>query len=629
LEKAIVTGQQPRVFTHHAEETVKPGGRRKNVPVGNRMGPGGRFLARMDEFPREGEFLIRVRAAARVPDGLAYPRLSVAIGVRADVLAPMQTVGDTDVNAPMDTPVVYEFRGRIEDFPLPGKNPKFPGMMITLTHQGEAPPAPKQVKGKKNKKKDPAPPPEDPTKPLIVVESVDFEGPVFDAWPPSSHTQLLSLPTSSGDGSTSGKEAAYAREVLQRFMRRAFRRPVDDAEVDQMMALFQTIRPRAASFEVAMRDVLAMVLISPDFLYLLERRHPNLDDVERQPLTHHQLASRLSYFLWSTMPDDQLARLAADDQLRDPSVLEEQVRRMIADDRSWNFVQRFTNQWLDLSGLDRVAVNPEFYPRFDDRLKTDMRLETQNFFAEILKKDLSALNLIDSEFAMLNGPLAKHYGIDGPNGTDFERVALTPEDHRGGLLTQASILLANSTGEDSHPIRRAVWLLERLLDDPPPPPPPDVPELKSDQPDFAALPLKKQLEINRTKTYCNSCHIGIDPWGVPLENYDAVGLWRTEVTKPAARKRRKVTTTVDATSTLPGGHEITGIDALKQHLLEHDRERFSRAIVTKVLAYGLGRSPEFSDTDTIDRLANQFAERDYRLSDLIVAIVQSEAFLNK
>jgi hypothetical protein len=225
--------------------------------------------------------------------------------------------------------------------------------------------------------------------------------------------------------------------------------------------------------------------------------------------------------------------------------------------------------------------------------------------------------------------LAKHYGLEGPRGTRFERVALKPEDHRGGLLTQGSILLANSNGEDSHPIRRAVWLLERLLDDPPPPPPPDVPELKTDQPDFAALPLKRQLEIHRTKSSCKSCHLGIDPWGVPFENFDAVGLWRTEVTKPGAKKGRKVKTTVDATSVLPGGHEISGIDALKKHLLTRNRARFFRAVVTKVMAYGLGRSPELSDIDTIDRLAKQFADKGYRLSDLIVAIVQSDEFHSK
>jgi hypothetical protein len=629
LAKAIVTGEKPQVYNHHAEKTVAAGGRKKKVRVGNRMGTGGLFLARMDEFPRDGEFLIRVKVGARVPEGMAYPRLSVAVGVRADVLAPKKTVGEIDIDAPLDAPQIYEFRGRIEDFPLPGKNPKFPGMLITLAHVGKAPPAPKRVKGMKGKNKKqqkdaPEPPKDDPAQPLIVVESIDFDGPLFETWPPASHTRIL-FPSQSSEN-----EVVYAREVLQRFMRRAFRRPVEDAEAAQMITLFEKIRPRVNSFEAAMRDVLAMVLISPEFLYLLEPREESVAGVrQKQPLTNHELAARLSYFLWSTMPDEQLSKLAGNGNLRDKTVLDKQVRSMIADARSWRFVEQFTNQWLDLSGIDRVAVNPEFYPNFDDRLKSDMRLETQHFFAEILKHDLSSLNLIDSDFTMLNRPLAKHYGIDGPRGTRFERVALKPEDHRGGLLTHGSILLANSTGEDSHPIRRAVWLLDRLLDDPPPPPPPDVPELKTDQPDFAGLPLKRQLEIHRTKVSCNSCHRGIDPWGVPFENFDAVGLWRTEVLKPGGKKGRKIKTVVDATSTLPGGHKISGIDALKSHLLTHDRPRFSRAVVTKMMAYGLGRSLELSDIDTIDRLTKQFADRGYKLSDLIVAIVQSEEFRSK
>lgn len=624
LEKAIITGEKPQVYTHHAEKSIAVKARnKKNAPVGNRLVPGGIFQTRLDEFPREGEFLIRIKAGARAPKDQPYPRMAVAIGVRADVLSPMRTVGEIDLEASLEEPQVYEFRGRIEDYPLPGKNPKYPGMLIRVTHIGDPPPAPKKNKNQK-KNQDPDPPTEDPDQPLIAIDSLNFEGPVFDAWPPSSHTRIL-FPSQSSD-----KEEVYAREVLERFMSRAYRRPVEPAEVEQMMQLYAKIRPRSASFESAMREVLALVLISPDFLYLLEPRdEAAVKSDEKQSLTDYELAARLSYFLWSTMPDDQLTRLAAEGRLRDPAELEKQVRRLIADKRSWNFVEHFTTQWLDLSGLDRVAVNPEFYPDFQDELKPDMRMETQHFFAEILQNDLSALNLIDSDFVMLNRPLAEHYGIKGPRGRRFERVAIDPADHRGGLLTQASVLLTNSTGEDSHPIRRAVWLLDRLLDDPPPPPPPDVPELKTDAPDFAGLPLKKQLELHRSKTACKNCHQGIDPWGVPLENFDAVGQWRTKVTKPGPKKGRTVKTPVDAASTLPGGAEIAGVDSLKQHLLEKERERFAQALVKKLMAYAFGRSPELSDTETIDRLGKQFADQDYRLADLIVALVQSEEFQSK
>ncbi|MCA9068786.1 MAG: DUF1587 domain-containing protein, partial [Planctomycetaceae bacterium] len=309
LEKAIVTGEKPQVYHHHAEKSEAVGGRKKkNMTVDNRLPPGGLFQAKMDEFPREGEFLIRVKAGARSPDNQAFPRLSVAVGVRADVLSPMRRVDEVDIEAPLDQPQVYEFRGRIEDFPLPGKNPKYPGMLIQLTHVGKAPPAPK----KNQKKQDTKPQPEDPAQPLIEVESVDFEGPIFDAWPPSSHTRIFIPSNNSND------ENLYAREIIAHFMQRAFRRPIKPVEVEPMMELFSRVRPRSATFEQAIREVLAMVLISPDFLYLLEPRdNTTAGPNKSQPVTDYELATRLSYFLWSTMPDESLLDLAAKGKLRD------------------------------------------------------------------------------------------------------------------------------------------------------------------------------------------------------------------------------------------------------------------------------------------------------------------------
>lgn len=622
LEMAIVTGEKPQLYSHHADKSAPAKKKRSKAVVGNRMPPGGLFVARLEEFPREGDFVIRVKARATIPDHEGLPQLSVAIGVRADVQSPSKTVDVTDVDAIGDDYHTYEFRGRIEDYPLPGKNPKYPGLLITLTHVGDAPAKPKR---KKDAKKQPTEAPvENPNLPLIEIESVDFAGPVFDAWPPATHTRIFFPSSHTND------ETRYGREVLHRFMERAFRRPVTQTEVDKMMPVFVKIRDRSESFESAMRDVLSTVLISPDFLYLMEPRDPlSKANNKKQPLTEYELASRLSYFLWSTMPDEQLLSLAKRGELSQPNTLKSQVRRMIADERSWTFIRQFSNQWFDLSGLDRVAVNPEFYPGFDDQLKHDMRRETEHFFGEILNKDLSALNLIDSDFVMVNRPLAKHYGLTGPRGSSFERVSVGPADHRGGLLTQASILLANSTGEDSHPIRRAVWILDRLLDDPPPPPPPDVPELNSEAPDFASLPLKKQLELHRKKEACNSCHRGIDPWGVPLENFDAVGRWRTEVSKPTRKKRQFTTTPVDANSQLPGDHQIDGIESLKHHLLEHEQDRFSRAVTKKLMSYALGRSVEFTDRDTIEQLSRRFENSGYRLANLITGIVQSEEFQSK
>jgi len=414
--------------------------------------------------------------------------------------------------------------------------------------------------------------------------------------------------------------------VLARFMERAFRRPVEQREVETIGRFFDKIRPASPSLEEAMRETLARVLISPDFLYLIE---PAGTPGKRTPLSDFELASRLSYFLWSTMPDEPLLTLARGGKLRQAKILEQQVRRMIADKRSWNFVRNYTNQWLNLSGLDRVAVNPQYYPRFDNRLKDDMRGETQHFFAEILYKDLSYMNLIDADFTMLNRRLAEHYGMPGPQGNQFERVAIKAEHHRGGLLTHGSMLLTNSTGEDSHPIKRAVWLLDRLLDDPPAPPPPDVPELDKKMADLAGLSVRKQLEMHRKKDACNSCHRGIDPWGIPLENYDATGRWRETIHGAIRKKKIKKRSPVEAESVLPGGHKISGPQSLKQHLLSDEKDRLARACVKKLLSYSLGRSVELGDRQAVETLTKKFAQRKYRLSDLIVEIVKSEPFQTK
>ena len=627
LQKAIVRGDRPELIQHRTDKTIKMGGRSKNNPVGNRMYPGWRFLTKLQEFPRQGEFVIRAECGMRIPEGSRIPSMTAFIGVQADTISPMKAVDQVLVDAPLGKPAIYEFRGRIEEFPLPGQNPKFPGMLVVVMHDGEAPPVPKKAKkNRKNEAKEEPPAPDDLTRPMVQVNWIEFEGPIYDQWPPSSHTRILFA------SEYSDKPLEYAREVISRFMTRAYRRPVTDVEVDDMLELFRKVRKRTDSFEEAIQEVLAVVLISPDFLYLIE---PSPEDEgeeprrARQPLTEHELAARLSYFLWSTMPDDELTSLAAAGRLRDPAILQAQVHRLLKDERSWSFVEHFAGQWLNLSGIDRVAVNPEFYPDFDETLKEDMRLETLHFFNEILRHDLSAFNLLDSDFIVINQRMAEHYGIRGPEGAAFERVQLPADSHRGGVTTQAGILLANSSGEDSHPIRRAVWILDRILGDPPPPPPPDVPELNTDEPDFAALPLKKQLELHRDRVACNSCHQGIDPWGVPFENFDAVGRWRTEVVKPGKRKNQTVSTPVDSKSTLPGGHKIDRIETLKKHLIENERDRFSRALVSRLMAYSLGRSVEFSDRETVESLRSKFEDSDFRISDLIVAIVQSEEFQTK
>lgn len=744
LEKAIVEGPAPQVHRHRFEET-SPAKNRNDPLVGNRMLPGGRFLAKMLEYPREGEFIIRAMAGAMVPDGMGIPRMRVSLGMRSDTQSPAKVVGEVDVANPEAQQQLFEFRGRIEEYPLPGHNPKFPGMTITVSNvheDGVKTPKPPKYKaialtaeqkrsvsiavkshtpklppvaegrdedrpssavisaisklqrqveelrllpadhsnqtdlayrlydleqGIENESKlladhaekvglnaaefleryreanapllvdreqimnrfDAIPRidrktkqmvPEEPVQPrsTLVLNYLEFEGPLYATWPPEHHTRLLppsGLP-----------ERERAERAIESLMSRAYRRPVSESDVLPVLSFYDEIRHHSPSFEEAMRETLAMVLISPDFLYLVE---PSAN--ESRPLSQHELAARLSYLLWSTMPDEDLRRLADSGALGDAGVMEKQVRLMLADPRSQRFVDHFTDQWLDLSGLDRVAINPARYPKFDERLKPLMKKETQAFFSAVLKQDLSALNFIESDFLTINLPLAKHYGISdlegAPRGGDFELVDLPSDDPRGGLLTQASFLMINSNGEDSHPIRRAVWLLDRLLGDPPAPPPPDVPELDSGQPDFESLTLKQQLEVHRTKSACNDCHRGIDPWGIAFESYDAVGLHRDSIRR--IKDRKTVNVGVDDQVTLPDGSAIDGVVGMKRYLLQNEQDRFARSLTGKLLAYSLGRSIGFEDRDCVDELVAVFQASDYRLSDLIVAIAQSKTFQMK
>lgn len=639
MSRAIVTYDEPTVVDVTETKTTADKGKGNWTNI---LGRSGTFVFRSVEFPDEGDFLIRVRARAILPDDAPYPQLRVVLGYRADTQTPSEDVGTLEITSEQFQD--YEFRRRLETFPLQSRTQsKYPGLLLWLTNaysDGKPAPKPRQEvieepevepsdpavsgaekkKEKKAKRKKPKTRtvyPLDPEFPKIEIESVNFKSPAFEYWPPAHHTRIL-FPSDLAETNP----LAYAREVLDRFMRRAFRRPVANAEVDMMVAYFQEVRPTFTTFEEAIRETLAMVLVSPDFLYLVE---PSSGKVRE--LTDHELASRLSYFLWSSMPDDRLFELAGTGQLRNPKTLTSEVDRLISDPRSQNFVEQFSDQWLDLGGMNRIAVNPEYYPEFRNELKPHMRQETHAFFNEILRSNTSALAFLDSNFAMLNQPMAEHYGLEGPRGIEFERVALAEDQHRGGLLAQASVLLANSTGEDSHAILRGVWIRKRLLDDPPSPPPPNVPNLDQQNRDVASLPLKEQLKEHRENEACARCHRGIDPWGIALEEFDAVGLLRDKIQRKSGRKM--VEFDVAARATLPGGHEVNGLDDLKKYLLTEKREQFARTLVSRILAYALGRSLELSDRETVETITAQFIKNDYKLHKLIQRIVASAAFRSK
>lgn len=612
LDRVIVSGPAPKVFDYEFKES-NVNGWLGNPQRSNRLGRQQQFLAKMEkEYPETGEFLVRVKLSAEIKPKAGYPLLEVSVGYRPDTKILFRQLALVEITSPETQ--TFEFRDRIENYPLPVRGQgKFPGLVVRLRNvYDDGSPLPK---GQKDKKKGVVHP-EEPNLPLLIVESAEFHGPVFDRWPPESHRQILfDSPLREKD------ESAYVAAVLERFMRRAYRRPVEQAEVDFLVEFFASIRPEFPTFEEAIRETLAMVLIQPEFLYLVEPAGN-----EPRPLNDWELASRLSYFLWSTMPDERLLQLASKSQLREPDKLSVEIDRMISDERSSRFVEQFTEQWLHLNVVDSVAISREVYPKFDDQLKEEMRGETRAFFQELLQQNQSALQLLSSDFTMLNEPLAKHYGIAGVFGQKYRRVALPAEQHRGGLLGHASVLLSNSTGSDSHAVRRAVWIRDRLLNDPPAPPPPDVPALDEADPNFLKLSIREQLEIHRGANACASCHRNIDPWGIALENFDAVGLWRDKIRR---NRDDKEMVEVNASDSLPNGQLLNGADGLREYLATERKDDFARSLVTRCLAYSLGRRLELSDQQAIDDLTGKFAADGYRLRGLVHAIVGSQPFQTK
>jgi mono/diheme cytochrome c family protein len=440
----------------------------------------------------------------------------------------------------------------------------------------------------------------------VLIDYIEISAPFYELWPPKTHTDIFIESVNKGD------ENVYGREVLNRFLRRVWRRPVTSQEVDKFMALFAKYRPEFSTFEDAMVEVLAAALATPEFLYVTQRATTD-EKKSAAKISELELASRLSIFLWSSIPDEELLKLAEQGKLRKPEVLADQVKRMLADPRSRRFSQNFVEQWLGLDGLNSVTHVPA------GPLREAIQEEPIAFFEEVLKHNHSIMDFIHSDYAVVNQRLAAHYGIPKVYGPHFRKVPIAPQKNRGGLLTGAAILAMNSDGKDSHPLKRGVWILKRILHDPPPPPPPNVPEVDLTNPEILKMTLKERIADHRNKAACASCHSRIDPWGIAFENYDALGVFRTHIKdKP-----------VDATSELFNRQTLAGMDGLKRYLLTDRQDQFARAMVHKLTAYGLGRPLTFGDRAEIDNLTAQFRRCGDGLRDLIHLIVNSNLFNSK
>jgi len=439
----------------------------------------------------------------------------------------------------------------------------------------------------------------------VQIDYVVVEAPVYDQWPPASHTNIFF------DSDHSSNEATYAREILKRFITRAWRRPPTEEEVDRKLALFEVMRPQCDRFEEAVLEVLATVLSSPQFLYASQS--PPEDNKKPSPShgDQYRLATRLSLFLWCSLPDEQLLALAESGQLSNDKVLHAQVERMLNDPRSDRLSEHFVHQWLNLELLGFVN-----FKQLDPLLKEAMQHEPVALFDEVLDQDASVLDFLHSDYAMVNQRLAYHYRLPGVYGNHFRRVPVKDELRQGGLLTQAGIMAMNSDFPDSHPLKRAIWLLECLLADPPPPPPPAVPQIDLADPEIAKMTLKERIENHRNHAACKSCHVKIDPWGIAFENFDALGKWRNNIRgKP-----------VDASSQLFNGETLDGIDGLKRFLLENRQDQFTQAMVQKLTTFALGRPLRFEDRAEVDAIAAKVRQQGDGLRTMIHTIVQSDLF---
>jgi mono/diheme cytochrome c family protein len=405
-----------------------------------------------------------------------------------------------------------------------------------------------------------------------------------------------------------------SRKVLENFARRAYRRPVGPDEVDRLVRFVRLAESQGDGYERGLQLAVEAVLVSPHFLFRVELDPflPRLSAAVSHPVSDYELASRLSYFLWSTMPDEELFAKAKDGTLHKADVLEGQVRRMLQDPKSQALVENFGDQWLGLRNLKTMTPDPTAFPGFDDSLRSAMLQETELFFGAIVREDRSLLDFLDADFTFVNGRLAKHYGIPGVQGEQFQRVKLT-DGRRGGLLTQASVLTVTSNPTRTSPVKRGKWILENILNAPPPPPPPNVPELKETK--LLSGTLRQRMEQHRANPSCAACHARMDPLGFCLENYDAVGAWRTtDGGLP-----------IDPSGTLPGGQSLRDPAELKA-VLKGRAEEFGRCLAEKMLTYALGRGLEPADKCTVDQVVAALAKDQYKFSRLVLEIVKSEPF---
>jgi hypothetical protein len=547
-------------------------------------------------FPLDGEYLIQIKMKPdpqiAAEEGIEKP---VVYEIRLPLKAGMHAVG---VTFPRDSSK--------EESELPPGGRRPPAAPMKAAHVGRSDPMDLWLDSARLKRFDVPRGSADPDVANVMVGGpYSVTGRGFTA---SRERIFMCRPESQKD------EDGCARAILSNLARRAFRRPVEDADIAPLLAFYRNGRA-AGAFDDGIGKALEALLVAPDFLFRVESDPAGCKPGTAYPASDLDLASRLSFFLWSSIPDEELLTLAQRGKLKDPAVLQQQARRMLADPRSDALVSNFAGQWLYLRNLTTLKPDAGIFPQFDESLRRAMRQQTELFFGSILRENRSILELLDADYTFLNQRLAEHYGIPNIYGPQFRRVPLT-DPNRRGLLGQGSILAVTSYPNRTSVVQRGKWVLENLLGTPPPPPPADVPELKSEGKDGKQLTLRQAMEQHRVNAVCAGCHARMDPIGFALENYDAIGRWRSE---DAGSK-------IDVSGKLPDGAEFTGPGGLATLLATKYRDDFVATFTEKLLTYALGRGLEYYDQPAVRSISRAAAAEHYSMSSLVMAVVDSVPF---
>jgi cytochrome c553 len=564
-------------------------------------------------FPESGKYTFKIKAwgeqAGNEPVDLA---IKIDDKMVKEVKVTAQKSGPGTYSVVVDAkrgmrPVALAFVNPYEDAPAeppaadPAKDPKDAKKAAPIPPKppAAAPPRPGAAKG-------------GPRVRAVDIETLDIAGaPPHSV--PDSHRRIFFIRP---DARVAKREAA--RQIVERFATRAYRRPVDAERVERLLKLFDVADQQGEVFEEAVRLSLKGVLISPSFLFRVEQdRAPDANGAYR--LDDYEIASRLSYFLWSSMPDDELFEAAKQGRLKDQAEIDKQVARMLKDPRSRALVENFASQWLQLRKLNYIEPDPAKFPEFTKELRKALYDEVAAYFENVMREDRSVLDFLDSDYAFLNDKLAKHYGLPAVPGANLRKVAL-PDHTRGGVLTMGGVLAITSLPNRTSPVKRGKWVLEQLLGDPPPPPPPVVPSLeKQDEAQTGKkLSLRAKLEAHRADAVCASCHQRMDPIGFGLENFDAIGRWR-EMDGGEA---------LDTGGKLPSGQQFHGPVELKAIFMGR-KEQFVKCLTEKLMTYALGRGVEPGDDPTVEKIGKALEQNQYRFSVLVGEIARSYPFLNR